>query len=535
MVELSDLVKEVNIVKISKALLFMLLPLTLSCSSMIGLPNNLQGLIDPPNSLLEVFNEEAISTSFSDTNKTPIAADKLPQKDFKSLLSLPRGPNGGFLLKPGAYELKVKSYCLKAGTHGPSKGKGYLYAPMKGKRAEIIRSILKRSATYPEIDQRQIQQLIWSVETKAKIHQLSPELQKVASILLTEGEIYDVNGGALGLIPDPLLNMLLSKTPPELRRIYEIHSEIRRKLTETRGNFAELERIAVLAGSPPLIGQNVPEKSWSAHPGGFFIRYLPQGYSSTTIQLYVPKEKIVLSSYLNNEEMPKFANLTISKTDFSEVGPLGINLKQVNILTVGPISEYEYDPADDVAVPANTSSQRIGFQSISDTSDCRNKSNLDCSVYTSCFAKNCNCDNSEHEYFRAYGKKYCERFASMTNLSESGRIWRDKTLYCLREVIVPMLDFSGSGSCDCKTIREQIFTSHVKCYTQPDASICDLPPNDMLNIFNIVDWKDTLSLETATQVIGVAKICLKANNPSPEKIKFWEDLARRARDSHKYE
>lgn len=61
-----------------------------------------------------------------------------------------------------------------------------------------------------------------SVETKTNISQLSPEMQRLASILLSEKEIYDLNGGAIGLIPEPLLNMLLSNLSPELRRIYEI-------------------------------------------------------------------------------------------------------------------------------------------------------------------------------------------------------------------------------------------------------------------------------------------------------------------------
>lgn len=229
---------------------------------------------------------------------------------------------------------------------------------MKGSKAKIIRSNLKSAAAHPEIQQTQVQSLIWAAESKAKIHQLSPELLRAASILLTKEEIYDLNGGALGLIPDPIWEMALSKIPPELRRIYEIHSEIRSKLTAAHSSFAELERIAVLTGIPPQSGISVPDNSWSTHPGGFFVRYIPQGYSSTTIQLIVPEKRVAF----NNETSLKLANLDLSNNDLTDAGMLGINQKNINLLAATSSLSFEYDPSEDIAVPANTSSQRLGFQ-----------------------------------------------------------------------------------------------------------------------------------------------------------------------------
>ncbi|HYJ80674.1 MAG TPA: hypothetical protein VEW03_13760, partial [Longimicrobiaceae bacterium] len=39
-----------------------------------------------------------------------------PRDALRSLLSLQRTDNGGFVLQPGYYEMHTQSYCLKAGT-----------------------------------------------------------------------------------------------------------------------------------------------------------------------------------------------------------------------------------------------------------------------------------------------------------------------------------------------------------------------------------------------------------------------------------
>src|SRR5436190_369991 len=87
--------------------------------------------------------QETITTSIADVNLDLVLPDSFSPTTFSSLASLPRGPHGGFLLSPGAYTLRVRSYCLHAGRHGPTKGKGYLYAPLKGGRASLIQKILR--------------------------------------------------------------------------------------------------------------------------------------------------------------------------------------------------------------------------------------------------------------------------------------------------------------------------------------------------------------------------------------------------------
>jgi hypothetical protein len=48
-------------------------------------------------------------------------------------------------MKPGYYRGNIQSYCLHAGTYGPTKGNGYLIGPLLGKNADIVESVLNKS------------------------------------------------------------------------------------------------------------------------------------------------------------------------------------------------------------------------------------------------------------------------------------------------------------------------------------------------------------------------------------------------------
>jgi hypothetical protein len=127
-----------------------------------------------------------ISTSLSDAvYQVPFLDDSDPET-FTPTEFLSRGPGGGFALEPGRFELHAESYCLHAGKYVPSVGEGYLYAPLKGPRAEIMGNLLKRSVDHPEITQSQIQTLIWAVLARTRVDDLSSEMQAVAATLLTK-------------------------------------------------------------------------------------------------------------------------------------------------------------------------------------------------------------------------------------------------------------------------------------------------------------------------------------------------------------
>ena len=92
---------------------------------------------------------EAITTNFKDCNKIDIKnADFGKNEKYTNLCSSNFSPSAGYVLKPGFYTVELKSFCMHAGTYAPSKGDGYLYAPLKGQKKEIVNSIIQRIAFF---------------------------------------------------------------------------------------------------------------------------------------------------------------------------------------------------------------------------------------------------------------------------------------------------------------------------------------------------------------------------------------------------
>lgn len=150
---------------------------------------------------------------------------------------------------------------------------------------------------------------------------------------------------------------------------------------------------------------------------------------------------------------------------------------------------------------------------------CANTAKLSCGVYETCFAKYCQCTGAS-EYFLSYGKKYCDRFLGGTGWSAVGEKWRDRTLLCLQEEIIPKLDISSNPKCDCKAMKDFAFKTHVKCYTQPGASICSLTEGDFKKIYdtiNVVDdlFKDPYGRAQMRQVLEICRNDQSSTIPKP--------------------
>jgi len=259
-----------------------------------------------------------ITTSLADARWAQPERDNFtPREPVRSLLTLQRTPNGGFVLQPGYYEMHAQSYCLHAGTHGPGGGDGYIYAPIKGPAEDAIMTILRGSVNHPEIEQRSIQTLIWAILARAKFEDLSAEHKAVAARLLTPRQLASLNRNALDILTGPLLERALGGMPAPLRAIAQAEAQLRQMLTTPGASFADMERVAILAGMAPVGpgSQQVPAGRWSLHPDGYYVRYLPEGYSHTRVQIWVEQGS--------------------------------------------PAVGKEYDPATHVAVPGNTSRQRL--------------------------------------------------------------------------------------------------------------------------------------------------------------------------------
>lgn len=261
----------------------------------------------------------AITTSFENVNKDGSQMpDFFQLEEAQPLYLLPKAPTGGFVLCAGYYEMINKSYCLHAGTFAPSKGDGYMYAPTNGSKKEIVTSILKSAENHPEIDQHKIQVLLWAIIAKTKFIDFSTEIKLTAVTLLTKKQLTQLEDGALGFLPESVINQAKAKMPESVQSVFEAENNIRGLITSGNYTYQEMEKYAILAGiSPPRT--DYPSGIWTLHPDGYYIRYIPSGYSITKVQIYVPKELI-------------------------------ISLNGKNLI---------YDATNDIACPANTGSQRL--------------------------------------------------------------------------------------------------------------------------------------------------------------------------------
>ena len=281
-----------------------------------GLGDKLKKKTPNISSLLE--GDPPITTSLPDAKWGDASKDGFtPREAERSLMTLQRTPNGGFVLQPGYYSFHDQSYCLKAGTHGPGGGDGYLYAPPKGPAEDAVMTIVRNSVNHPEIHQHDIQLLLWAIIARAKFEDLSSELKATAARLLTPRQLAALNRTALDAVPGSVQQAAINKAPSGVREVLNAEAKLRQMLTSTGSTFAEIERVAVLSGDAPR-GEGsieVPSGRWSVHPDGYYVRYIPSGYSSTRVEIWVPQGS--------------------------------------------PAVGKEYDPATHIAVPGNTARQRL--------------------------------------------------------------------------------------------------------------------------------------------------------------------------------
>jgi hypothetical protein len=258
---------------------------------------------------------QPITTSLSDAKWGDSSKDGFtPREPQRSLMTLQRTPNGGFVLQPGYYTFVDQSYCLKAGTHGPGGGDGYLYAPPKGPAEDAVMTIVRGSVNHPEIHQHDIQVLLWAIIARAKFEDMDSRIKATAARLLTPRQLAGLNRSALdalGMVADHV------GLPEPLRQIAQAEASLRQMLSTPGATFAEMERVAVLTGAAPMGpgSQDIRSGRWSVHPDGYYVRYIPSGYSTTRVEIWAPQGS--------------------------------------------PAVGKEYDPATHIAVPGNTARQRL--------------------------------------------------------------------------------------------------------------------------------------------------------------------------------
>jgi hypothetical protein len=240
-----------------------------------------------PPTVLQGSKEPALTTGLADT----IHPDTLPgtlQPDeamFTPLMKLDRSSDGSFILKPGMYETYVQSFSLDANDSGAGRVAGFYPAPCcKGRRATVISAILKYSELHPDVSQNDIQQLLWAVVSGTDLEKMPPATQQAA----------------VKILPKDLAKSL--QGPVETAKVKQnIMRYINNRIGKSpsakagAGAAAGVETVFTPAPvQPALQGTGalalpVERGVWAQiMPGGFFVRYLPDGAAKIRLQVIVP-------------------------------------------------------------------------------------------------------------------------------------------------------------------------------------------------------------------------------------------------------
>lgn len=226
---------------------------------------------------VELFEEKNITTSIDDA--LPVA---FWLKDLNEYDEPVEPADYNFHLIPGYYKFVLQSYCLKAGTNGPTKGSGYLLAPLKGKRSDLVYNVVANSSNHPEIDQRDIQIFLWGIIYGAKFTDYSLEFQNKIKPLLTSSEIADLSTN--------LVNVPYDVMPDDIKKIAKFYNDFRAKLTNPASSFNDIEGMAMVSGYLPEdpFSKYVQKGLWSYLGDGYYGRSMPEGYQKTVQEIYRP-------------------------------------------------------------------------------------------------------------------------------------------------------------------------------------------------------------------------------------------------------
>lgn len=239
---------------------------------------------------LKLLQSEAITTNFDDCNKKETMPVSFGEDSLKKqLCTMVSGysPATGFTLKPGFYTGTFKSFCLKAGTYGPGKGDGYLFAPLAGPKEKVAHTLIANWEKHPEVEQHDVQLLLWAIIAKTNFSKLSPELKLVAAKLLNSDDMSVLKSNMMDYVSGEAMDKLTANLPEPAKTIVEIENKIRGLMYQANASYDQIESLAMLNGSAAP-NTDFPRGIWGLHPDGYYIKYLPHSYTSTEVVIYVP-------------------------------------------------------------------------------------------------------------------------------------------------------------------------------------------------------------------------------------------------------
>ncbi len=220
-------------------------------------------------------------SSAAPSEERSYTVQSLDLKDTASLsmTEQPQTELGSYILKPGFYSDEFQSFCLQPGTPDPTSRDAYFEAPFNHPRREIIETILKGSPNHPELDQRNIQLLLWGVVSRTDFNKLPAQVQYTGRRLLSSKQVFELQGGVVGLVKTVVNTLPSDGTLGDIQQVF--HTGM--------NSYEAYERIAVPRIESKMKKPSFKLNQWYRHKEGYYVRYYPDGYKKTRIQVYVPE------------------------------------------------------------------------------------------------------------------------------------------------------------------------------------------------------------------------------------------------------
>jgi hypothetical protein len=228
---------------------------------------------------------QPLVTGLSDAIHPDTLPPSVNPKVFKSLLKLDRTDDGAFILKRGFYQAVVESYYFENFNDVSAKTGAFFPAPFIGSRALILAATLKQSELHPEVGQRDIEQLLQAIYLGTDLEKMPQQVQQTALVLL----------------PKQLAVQLKSSTQAQTTEqnvMGFLNARIGGASTPTKQPTQPPAIAPITPGGSDGDdgdGMDLPavRGTWAQMPGGFYVRYLPEGWARTRIEIMVPDAALV--------------------------------------------------------------------------------------------------------------------------------------------------------------------------------------------------------------------------------------------------
>jgi hypothetical protein len=248
-------------------------------------------LTNAGDAIIAEFKGAPLSTSLADAIHGETLAASLDPQGFEPLLKLPRNDDGAFILRKGFFEMVVESFSLEPFDPGNGRPSAFFPAPIKGRRAGVISAILKFSELHPDVAQPYVQMLLGYTVLGTDLDKMPAPAQQAAGKLLPKETLLQLKGAAQAkALGDKLLKILGQHAGANSPKALKDVTGGVAKAQQLDKQYGVTTTVQALQGSGGAVSAEPTARgTWVLMPSGFYLRYLPEGYAKTKLQLIVPE------------------------------------------------------------------------------------------------------------------------------------------------------------------------------------------------------------------------------------------------------